>query len=68
MPKPKQVDRPIEKTLSLPTSVVTRVELELYSSLEGKVPHGAWSKLVTQLLREHFARIDAANGRVQDPV
>lgn len=52
MPKPKRVDRPIMKSISLPQSIVIPVEMDLYSELEMRVPHGAWSRLISQLLRE----------------
>lgn len=61
MPRPKKTDRPVEKHLPLPTSLVAEVELRLYSELEGKVPHGAWSKLITQLLQEWVARVPVPN-------
>lgn len=63
MPRPRKTDRPIEKNLSLPSSLVARVELELYSDLEGKVPFGAWQRYVTGLIEADLARKDAGNGR-----
>lgn len=50
MPKPARIDRPVEKNLSLPGTVVAQVDLHLYSELEGRVPHGAWRNLITELL------------------
>jgi len=32
----------------------------LFSELEGRVPHGAWQKLLTQLLGEWLSRVEAA--------
>lgn len=58
MARPPKLDRPVEKSISLPASIHTRMELELFSELEGRVPHGAWSKLVTTLLREYIAKLD----------
>lgn len=52
MAKPARIDRPIKKNLSLPESLVTRVELLLYNEVEKKVPFGAWQELVTRLLDE----------------
>lgn len=63
MPRPKKTDRPVEKHIPLPTSLVAEVELRLFSELEGKVPHGAWSGLVIQLLQEWVARTPVGNGR-----
>ena len=52
MAKPARIDRPIKKNLSLPESLVTKVDLLLYNSVENKVPFGAWQELVTRLLNE----------------
>lgn len=56
MARPPRTDRPVEKNISLPTSLVVQVELELYSEVEGKVPFGAWGKYVERLIREDLAR------------
>lgn len=60
MPRPKKTDRPVEKTISLPESIVSRVDLELYSELEGRVPFGAWQRFIVGLIEDHFARLDRA--------
>jgi hypothetical protein len=60
MPRHKKVDRPVEKRISFPTSLVARVELELYSELEGRVPMGAWQRFLIGLIEERFRRQDAA--------
>lgn len=59
MPRPRKTDRPVEKTICLPQTLVARVDLELYSELEGKVPFGAWQKLVIELLERHLLEISA---------
>lgn len=56
MARPKRTDRPIEKNLSLPSSIVARVELELYSELEGRVPFGAWQKYIVGLIMADLAK------------
>jgi len=56
MARPKKTDRPIEKNISLPQSVVVRVELELFSELEGKVPFGAWQRYIVRLVEADLAR------------
>jgi len=48
----KRAIRPIEKNLSFSEDLVARVDLLLYSELEGRVPYGAWSKLVQALLEK----------------
>lgn len=51
MPRVKRVDRPVRLEITLPESVSAAVELELFSDIEGRVPYGARSKLIEQLLR-----------------
>lgn len=55
--KPAKVMRPVEKSISLPTDVVALVDLQLYSELEGRVPFGAWSRLVEALLRRWLEEV-----------
>lgn len=52
--KPRKIDRPVEKKVSIPESVTTRVDILLFSEVEGKVPHGAWSELITRLLTQYL--------------
>lgn len=56
MARPASINKPIEKKLSLDAELVAKVELALFSDLEGRVPYGAWSGLIEQLLREYFSR------------
>lgn len=49
--KPKLQDRPVEKNISLPSSIVSLVDAQLADRLTNRPPHGAYSKLVTALLR-----------------
>lgn len=52
MPRPPKAVKSVTKEVSLPPDIVARVDLELFSELEGRVPHGAWQKLLTELLGE----------------
>lgn len=52
MPRPKHVDPRISKNLCIPKSIVTHVDLLLWSDIEGRVPHGEWSELVSRLLAD----------------
>lgn len=61
MARPKKTDRPIEKNLSLPSSIVARVELELFSELEGRVPFGAWQKYIVGLIMADLAKKEGGN-------
>ena len=54
MARPKKVIASIKKNLCLPENLVTRVELELYSELEGKVPFGAWQEFISSLIVKYF--------------
>lgn len=56
MPRPRKALRPVEKNISLPEDIVARVDLELFSELEGKVPFGAWQRFVGGLIQAHFER------------
>ena len=56
MPRPRKAIRPVEKNISLPEDLVARVNLELYSDLEGKVPFGAWQRYVEGLIRADLER------------
>ena len=62
MPKPKKIMRPVRKNLSFPEDLAARVDLMLYSELEQKIPHGAWQGFLMGLMREYFAKVDAAKG------
>ena len=59
MPKPKLLDPGVSKNISIPQSVVEQVDALLYSQIESRVPHGAYSRLVTMLLRDWLGRLPA---------
>lgn len=56
MARPRKAIRPVEKNISLPEDLVARVDLELFSELEGKVPFGAWQRYLERLIREDLAK------------
>lgn len=62
MSKPARIDTPTRLVVYIPASVHTRLDLLLWSELEGRVPHGARSAFVEKLVREALERI-AAGGR-----
>ena len=62
MPRPRKAIRPVEKNISLPEDIVARVDLELFSEVEGKVPFGAWQRYVEALIRADLSRRDAGKG------
>ena len=62
MPKPPNLIPSKQLNVALPLPVFTRLMLHLNSDLEGRVPHGAWSRFLVELLRQHFdqAELDLA--------
>jgi hypothetical protein len=51
MPRVKHIDRPVLIRAYLPESLYSRLNLDLYSEFEGRVPYGAmtkWLEGVTQ--------------------
>jgi len=55
MPKPPNLIPSRQLNVALPLPLLTQLSLELYSELEGRVPHGAYSRFLVELLRKHFA-------------
>lgn len=49
------VEPTVATNLHLPESLRTRLELELFSELEGRVPHGAYQRFFSERLVEHFS-------------
>lgn len=55
MARPRKIIRPLEKTISLPETLCAQVDLLFYSSVEGRVPHGSWSRYVEALIGKDLA-------------
>lgn len=60
MARPKSLQPKLMKNIALTQETVTRMELELFSEAEGRVPVGAQSELIERLLQEHFRKINRA--------
>ena len=60
MARPKKTTRTIFKNIGIPEDLVARLELHLYSDLEGRIPQGAQQEFFTKLLRDYFSDLDAA--------
>lgn len=56
MPKAKKAIQPVEKSISIPEDIAARVDLMLFSEVEGRVPHGAWARYITGLIRADLDR------------
>ncbi len=54
MPRPADIDRPTQLVLMLPTSIRARLDLFLFSSLEGRVPLGAYKAFFIERIQEFF--------------
>lgn len=54
MARPKKTVRTIYKNIGLPEDLVARMELELFSEMEGRIPFGAQQEFFTKLLRDYF--------------
>lgn len=57
--QPAKVDRPVRLEIRLPESLHTRLELLLFSELEGRVPQGKWSAYFESLARDDLGRLCA---------
>lgn len=62
MGRPRKSIRPVEKRISIDEDLVVRVELELYSDFEARVPFGAWARYINRLIREDLEK----RGRRED--
>jgi hypothetical protein len=54
MARPKKTIRTIYKNIGIPEDLAAKMELELYSEVEGKIPFGAQQEFLTKLLRAYF--------------
>ena len=63
MPKPKSIDPGISQNISITASLVAQTDNLLFSATEGRVPHGAYSRLFTLLLRKWLSDLPAAEVR-----
>lgn len=59
MARPPKAVKSVPLNLSLDADIAERMKTELFSELEGKIPHGAQSKLINQVLRRHYRSQDA---------
>jgi len=62
MPNRPQVDRPVKLNLGLPESEKAELDLMLWSSVEGRVPSGAYKRFFRERIYEyrHWIALDLA--------
>lgn len=58
MPRAKNTIPTMQLNVAIATDLMAKLELLLFSEVEGKVPHGAKSELISNLLRQHFSKIE----------
>lgn len=58
MARPPKTIKPVPLNMSLDGDLAARMKEELFSEVEGKIPHGAMSKLLNQILRKHYRSED----------
>lgn len=66
MGRPARILRTVSKNIALPEDLVSRIELELYSDLEEKIPFGAQQRFFEEVLREHFRIQDEARSHSRE--
>lgn len=52
--RPPRILRPVKMTIYLPEDVKAKLDLHLFSAIEGRVPHGNYSNFLTERVREFF--------------
>lgn len=57
MPKRPNIDRPVALKLMLPETLRGRIDILLWSHVEGKVPYGAYNRFFIGLINEHFDKL-----------
>lgn len=56
MGRPKHIIPHVRREMSLPADLLAKVDILLYSELEGKVPQGRFAELVANLLKAWLER------------
>jgi hypothetical protein len=54
--RPPSIIRPVRLSTTLPEDIRARLDLYLYSEVEGRVPLGAYQKFIIERIREFFDR------------
>ena len=68
MPRPKKTVPNIQKNIGLPKDLLDRLDIILFSEVEGRVPFGAYSEFFTNLLREYFENANRRNSDVSSEI
>ena len=60
MARPKNAVPTKPLTVHLPVDVLTKLQLHLFSDVDGRVPHGAYSILFSALAKAHLEALPVA--------
>lgn len=60
--KPPNTIPPTRLEVYIPSDIRARMDIHLYSSLEGRIPHGAYKKFLCELIRDFFEKLDSNKG------
>lgn len=52
--RPPHVLRPVKLTTNLPEDLRAKMDIHLFSTVENRVPHGAYSKFLAELVKQFF--------------
>ena len=55
MPRPPNIIRPIKLTTTIPEDLMARLQIHLFSDVEGRVPQGAYQQFLCDRIREFFS-------------
>lgn len=55
MPRKPEIDRPVRLETALPSTLRAKLDLLLFSPLEGRVPHGKYQEFIIARIVEFFA-------------
>lgn len=53
--KTPKIIRPSKLTIHLPEDIRARLDLHLYSEVEGRIPFGAYQRFLSERINEYFA-------------
>ncbi len=56
MARPRNIVPGVATKVYFPTDLLATVNFALWSTVEGRVPYGAFNRLIVRLLREHVER------------
>lgn len=69
--RPPNIMRPVKLTTYLPEDLRAKLDLHLFSPVEGRVPHGAYSNFLADRVKDFFditspqAKLEAFKRRVE---